>query len=91
MIDNAKKHQKAFTSEYLDTARDSRQFWHMLDKVTGKKTIEIVEPLMKENNSYTFNNKEISDILIETHFDIKKQAALITLIKKQLKEKLINC
>ena len=91
MIDNAKKHQKAFTSEYLDTARDSRQFWHMLDKVTGKKTIEIVEPLMKENNSYTFNNKEISDILTETHFDIKKQAALITLIKKQLKEKLINC
>ena len=91
MIDNAKKHQKAFTSEYLDTARDSRQFWHMLDKITGKKTIEIVEPRMKENNSYTFNNKEISDILIETHFDIKKQAALITLIKKQLKEKLINC
>ena len=91
MIDNAKKHQKAFTSEYLDTARDSRQFWHMLDKVTGKKSIEIVEPLMKDNNSYTFNNKEILDILIETYFDIKKQAALITLIKKQLKEKLINC
>ena len=91
MIDNAKKHQKAFTSEYLDTARDSRQFWHMLDKVTGKKSIEIVEPLMKDNNSYTFNNKEILDILIETHFDIKKQAALITLIRKQLKEKLINC
>ena len=63
----------------------------MLDKVTGKKSIEIVEPLMKDNNSYTFNNKEILDILIETHFDIKKQAALITLIKKQLKEKLINC
>ena len=50
----------------------------------------MVEPLIKDNNSYTFNDKEISDILLETHFD-KKQAALITLIKKQLKEKLVNC
>ena len=49
-----------------------------------------MEPLIKENNSYTFNKKEISDILKETHFN-KKQAALMTLIKKQLKEKLINC
>ena len=30
-----------------------------------------MEPLIKENNSYTFNDKEISDILIEIHFDKK--------------------
>ena len=43
----------------------------MLDKVTGKKAINIVEPLIKENNSYIFNDKEISEILKKTHFDIK--------------------
>ena len=41
LIDNAKKHEKAFTSEYLNTARDSRQFCHMLDKVTGKKPLTL--------------------------------------------------
>ena len=35
------------------------------------KTINIVEPVIKENNSYTFNDKEISDILKKTHFDKK--------------------
>ena len=52
LIDIAKKHERAFPSEYLNTAQDSRQFWHMLDKVTRKKTINIVEPLIKDNNSY---------------------------------------
>ena len=55
----------------------------MLDNVTGKKTINIVEPLIKENNIYTSNDKEILNILKKTHFD-KKKGALITLIKKQL-------
>ena len=30
-----------------------------------------MEPLIKENNSYAFNKKEISDILKETHFNKK--------------------
>ena len=30
-----------------------------------------MEPLIKENNSYTFNDKEILDILIGSHFDKK--------------------
>ena len=47
LIDNAKKHEKAFNSEYLNTAQDSRQAWHILGKVTGKN-INIVEPLIKE-------------------------------------------
>ena len=47
------------------------QLRHMLDKVRGKKNIKIVEPLLKENNSYNFNEKEISDILKKTHFDKK--------------------
>ena len=68
LTENAKKHEKAFTSEYLDTARGSRQFWHILDKVTGKKNINIVEPLIKENNSHTFDDKEISDILKKNSF-----------------------
>ena len=62
----------------------------MLDKVTGKKPINIAEPLIKEDSSYTFNDKEISDILKKTHFD-KKAKALTTLIKEKLKEKLRTC
>ena len=41
LIENAKKHEKAFTSEHLNTVRGSRQFWHILDKVTGKKTVTL--------------------------------------------------
>ena len=68
LIENAKKHEKAFTSEHLNTVRGSRQFWHILDKVTGKKNINTVEPLVKENNSHTFYDKEISDILKKNSF-----------------------
>ena len=98
LIDNAKNHEKAFASEYLNTARDSRQFWHMLDKVTGKKAINIVEPLIKENNRYTFNDKEISDILTETHFykkassfDNYHKEAIEREVDKLLAEKPKNC
>ena len=70
----------------------------MLDKVTGKKTINIVEPLIKETNSYTFNDKEISDILIETHFDEKARSfdnfhkeAIEREVDKLLAEKPKNC
>ena len=44
---------------------------HVRQSYRKKKTINIVEPLIKKNNSYTFNDKEISDILKETHFDKK--------------------
>ena len=33
-----------------------------------KKTINTVEPLIKDNNSYIFNEKEIRDILKENQF-----------------------
>ena len=55
-----------------------------------EKIIKIVEPLIKENNSYIFNDKEILDIL-KKFILTKKQATLTNLIMKQLKKKLINC
>ena len=70
----------------------------MLDKVRGKKPINMVEPLIKDNNSYTFNDKEISDILIETHFDKKASSfdnshkgAIEREVDKLLAEKPKNC
>ena len=70
----------------------------MLDKVTGKNPINIEEPLTKENNSYTFNDNEISDILIETHFDKKGSSfdnshkeAVEREVDKLLAEKPKNC
>ena len=70
----------------------------MLDKVTGKKPINIAEPLIKENNSYTFNGKEISNILKKTHFDKKSKSfdnsykgAIEREVENLLAEKPKNC
>ena len=73
LTDNAKKHEKAFNFDYFTTAQDGRQFWKMLEKVTGKKTNDNVEPLINESNSYTFNDKEISDIFKKTFWHKTKQ------------------
>ena len=57
-----------------------------------------MEPLMKENNSYTFNDKEISDILTETHFgkkassfDNSHKEEIEREVDKLLAEKPKNC
>ena len=62
------------------------------------KAINIVEPVIKENNSYTFNDKEISDILRKTHFDKKAsnfenshKEATAREVDKLLAEKPKNC
>ena len=65
----------------------------MFDKTAGRKVINIVELLIKENNSYTFDDIKISDIFKKLTL-IKKQK---TLIKKKLQvdklfaEKPKNC
>ena len=65
----------------------------MFDKTAGRKVINIVELLIKENNSYTFDDRKISDIFKKLTL-IKKQK---TLIKKKLQvdklfaEKPKNC
>ena len=35
----------------------------MLNKITGKKPVNIVKPLVKENNSYSFNDKKYQTFL----------------------------
>ena len=48
-----------------------------------------MEPLMKENNSYTFNDKEISDILTETHFG-KKASSFDNSHKEEIEREVDN-
>ena len=57
-----------------------------------------MEPLIKENSSYTFNDKEILDILKKTHFDKKassfgnsRKEAIERAVDKLLAEKPKNC
>ena len=63
-----------------------------------EKIIKIVEPLIKENNSYIFNDKEILDILKKIHFDKKASnfdkshnEAIEKEVDKLLAEKPKNC
>ena len=64
-----------------------------------KKNINVVEPLIKENYSYTFKDKEMSDILKKTHFDKKvssfdnshKRSNWTREVDKLLSEKPKNC
>ena len=57
-----------------------------------------MEPLIKENNSYIFNDKEILDILKKIHFDKKASnfdkshnEAIEKEVDKLLAEKPKNC
>ena len=40
----------------------------MLNKITGKKPVNIVKPLVKENNSYSFNDKKYQTFLKKNYF-----------------------
>ena len=62
-----------FDTEYLNSSKENQQFWHRYNKLTGNKTINIVEPLFRHNkkDEYTFDDAEISNILREVHIDKK--------------------
>lgn len=54
----------------------------MFDKTAGRKVINIVELLIKENNSYTFDDIKISDIF--------KKLTLIKKAKNSHKEEIAS-
>ena len=83
LIDNAKKHETAFNCRQQVVLAHVRQSYR-------KKSINIVELLIKENNSYTLMKRKYHTSSKKPILT-KKQATVITLVKKQLKQNLINC
>ena len=73
MIDCAKTETKMFDTEYLNSSKENQWFWHRYNKLTGNKTISIVEPLFRHTNNdeYAFDDAEISNTLREVHIDKK--------------------
>ena len=61
-----------FQTEYLNSSKDSQKFWHRFNKIQNNKGKNIVEPLQTGQNTYTFSDPEISNILKETHTDRSK-------------------
>ena len=62
---------KKFQTEYLNSSKDSQEFWHRFNEIQNKGK-NIVEPLLTGQNKYTFSDPEISNILKETHMDRSK-------------------
>ena len=61
-----KTRHKAIKSnaKFINESKDSTQFWHRYDKVLGKKTNNIVEPIYDtESDLHIFNDKKISEKL----------------------------
>ena len=61
-----------FQTEYLNSSKDSQKFWHRFNKIQNNKSKNIVEPLQTGQNTYSFSDPEISNILKETHTDRSK-------------------
>ena len=66
LIDSAKTETKI---EYLNSSKDNQQFWHRYNKLTGNKTINIVETVFRytSKDEYTFDNAEILNIKRSSH------------------------
>ena len=63
-----KKSIALYTDDGL--AKDSTQLWHRYDKVLGKKTNNIVEPIYDtESGLHIFDDKEISEKLQKFHIE----------------------
>ena len=49
-------------SNLLNNSRDSGQFWHRYDKIIGRKSNNIVEPIFdKDSQTYIFDDEIISE------------------------------
>ena len=67
-ISEAKLKQYKSNTKFLNESKDSTQFWHRYDKVIGKKTNNIVEPMFDtESGLHIFDNKKISVKLQKFH------------------------
>ena len=65
-LKNIKTRHKAIKSntKFLNESKGSSQFWHRYDKVLGKKTNNIVEPIFDTKSGvHVFDDKKISEKL----------------------------
>ena len=56
----------------MNSSKDSQELWRRFNKIQNNKDKNIVEPLQTGQNTYTFSDPEISNILKETHTDRSK-------------------
>ena len=70
-ISEAKLKQHKYNTKFLNESKDSTQFWHRYNKVLGKKTNNIVQPIYNtESGLHIFDDKKILEKLQK--FYIKK-------------------
>ena len=61
-------------SGFLDSSKDSTQFWHRYRKVLGTKNGNVIEPLYNNAlNTYIFKDEDISNILYNYHINKEKE------------------
>ena len=71
LINHAKGELKKIQTEYLNSSKDSQEFWHRFNKIQNNKGKNIVEQLQTGQNKYTLSDPDISNIVKETHRHIK--------------------
>ena len=68
LITESKLRQQNSGSNFLNDSRDSSQFWHRYDKLIGRKSNNIVEPIFdNDSQSYIFDDEIISEKLTNYH------------------------
>ena len=73
MKDSKSKSYKK-NSEFLNSPKDSTQFWRRYHKVLGTKKDNVIEPLYENPlNTYIFKDEEISNILYNYHINKEKE------------------
>ena len=73
LINHAKGELKKIQTEYLNSSKDSQEFWHRFNKIQNNKGKNIVEPLQAGKiNTCSLIQKYQIYILKETYTDISK-------------------
>ena len=70
VISEAKLKQYKSNVKFLNESKDSNQFWHRYNKVLGKKTNNIAEPIYDtESGLHIFDDKKKSEKLQKYHIE----------------------
>ena len=89
VISDAKLKQYKPNTKFLNESKDSTQFWHRYDKVLGRKTNNIFEPVYNtESGLHIFDDQEISEKLKKFHIEKLEKMSLTCNSKMKLKKRL---
>ena len=68
LITESKLKQQNSNSNFLNNSRDSGQFSHRYDKLIGRKSNNIVQPIFdNDSQTYIFDDQTISEKLTNYH------------------------